>query len=331
MGDKEEGIDTSDNNSELPIGDVKEIENKDEDFIGTGNGELFKTNNEEGNIIIAEEEAEESPNQILYTESDFTGNLNYSFYTTESTEQNTVPEEYLRLNTYNNTNIDEDGGIEEAPELAVFLGNIPTVEDNQKYLTDVYYLINEDEGSGQTSGTETEEDGNEIPLPLDEIVNMIKESPMYEYSPILKAHVYLYEAKKSLLGFGDSGDSSGGGGGILGGITGGSSGGGGISGEGSSAANTPFGGRITQTIICTCSANTLVYVQDVTKGVLPLIYQPGVTKLYSNYNVFTTGANLLGTYTPGAGICLIYSGDSCNTLNSTGMMNFTPGVGTSRS
>ena len=175
--------------------------------------------------------------------------------------------------------------------------------------------------------------------PTDQMVSLIKGSVLYN-SPLVKAHVYLYESVDGLvgglLGFGDdSGDDSSGLG-IAAGLIGGAAllGGGGdeATGAATTAANTPFGGTVLSTVVCTCTANTLVYVQDLrTSSMLSLIYQPGATTLYEYYNVFSSGASILGTYTPGAGQCQIYSGNSCTSLSSTGMMNSTPGVGTSAS
>ncbi len=72
----------------------------------------------------------------------------------------------------------------------------------------------------------------------------------------------------------------------------------------------PFGGISMYMVTCTCSANLLLYVQDPRGTTLPLIYQPGATKLWSMGNI-TTNVNLLGQYTPG-GVCLIYVGTGCS-------------------
>lgn len=98
---------------------------------------------------------------------------------------------------------------------------------------------------------------------------------------------------------GVSGGSGGGGGGM------GAGGGGGTSG----GAVTPFGGKTTSMVNCTCSFNILLYVQDTKGATLPLIYQPGVTVLYQGYRP-TSGVNVLGNYTSG-GQCQIYAGTSC--------------------
>jgi len=90
----------------------------------------------------------------------------------------------------------------------------------------------------------------------------------------------------------------------------------------------PFGGVQGFTLICTCSANTLHYIFDYrVKSVLPLVYQPGVSKLYAKWNIW--GRYFLGSYRPGVRSCLIFVGEGCITIQSAGMMGSFPGTGTS--
>jgi len=90
---------------------------------------------------------------------------------------------------------------------------------------------------------------------------------------------------------------------------------------------TPYGGMRTLTIECTCTNNELLTIQDYrTKSVLNLVYQPGASILYSNYNIY--GIYLLGTYGSG-GQCKIYVGKSCVKLESDGQLGNQPGSGTS--
>jgi hypothetical protein len=97
-----------------------------------------------------------------------------------------------------------------------------------------------------------------------------------------------------------------------------------------STSGIPYGGPITASITCTCSGNILVYVFDYrTSTALPLIYQPGISRLYSNFRVSAVGQYHLGTYTPGGPQCQIYSGTSCTTINSQGYIDMLPGTGTS--
>lgn len=150
--------------------------------------------------------------------------------------------------------------------------------------------------------------------------------------------VYSFSPSGTLLGGGassgeESGGDSGTGAGAAGGILGGALGGGaagGSSGGGTTGVADFFGGSITQVTYCTCSAGVLLYVQDLaTKSVLPVVYQYGVSVLHANYNVFSSGVNVIGGYTPG-GQCLVYAGTSCSTGGTpTGTIDTIRGVGTS--
>jgi peptidoglycan hydrolase-like protein with peptidoglycan-binding domain len=82
-----------------------------------------------------------------------------------------------------------------------------------------------------------------------------------------------------------------------------------IAGVGSVPVPLNFGGVSTAMVTCTCSANLLIYVQDVRGPLLPLIYQPGVTLLYKWYQP-RSGVNMLGNYV-GGGACLIYAVTGC--------------------
>lgn len=86
---------------------------------------------------------------------------------------------------------------------------------------------------------------------------------------------------------------------------------GGAAAGGAAVAPLNFGGITTAMVNCTCSANILLYVQDVRGTNLPLIYQPGATILYMNYRP-TSGVWVLGNYIAG-GQCLIYAGTGCTT------------------
>lgn len=77
----------------------------------------------------------------------------------------------------------------------------------------------------------------------------------------------------------------------------------------SASALIAFGGKSVSMISCTCSGNFLLYIQDPRGMTLPLMYQPGVTRLYQMGNP-TVNVNLLGQYTSG-GICLIPIGTGC--------------------
>ena len=91
----------------------------------------------------------------------------------------------------------------------------------------------------------------------------------------------------------------------------------------------PFGGMHTIFIQCTCSgANQLHYIFDyASNSLLGLVYQPGASILYMNFNVYGTFQK--GSYAPGSGQCQIITGPSCSTIKSDGQYGNMPGTGTS--
>lgn len=93
----------------------------------------------------------------------------------------------------------------------------------------------------------------------------------------------------------------------------------------------PFGGPILGVVNCTCSGNLLITIFDFrTKLTIPVIFQPGISRLNSWFNITTPSIMTLGTYAYG-GQCLIYSGTSCSSVPSVGTITGFPfsGVGTS--
>lgn len=93
----------------------------------------------------------------------------------------------------------------------------------------------------------------------------------------------------------------------------------------------PFGGQITVMMPCTCSApNFWLYlvpfhpISPFVGG--PLVYKPGITRLYDNYTVLISSW-LLGKYRPGMQSCQMTVGVGCVILPSFGDIEFT---GTSR-
>jgi hypothetical protein len=108
----------------------------------------------------------------------------------------------------------------------------------------------------------------------------------------------------------------------IGGIVGG---GGGLG----SLVGYPFGGRITRVQYCSCTFNYAVSFSDLTvpskTGGLPLIYQPGMTRLYPFGRVTKSGSWMLGTFQP-AGVCLRLSKRKCRLIPTAGTMSM---VGTS--
>lgn len=87
-----------------------------------------------------------------------------------------------------------------------------------------------------------------------------------------------------------------------------------------------FGGRLTGTFYCNCSNSLMLFIQDYASGGLKrFIYGPGSNLLVgSPYGLYQ-----IGSYS-GGGICLIYTGDSCKSLNNDGLIGGgSPGFGTS--
>ncbi len=131
-------------------------------------------------------------------------------------------------------------------------------------------------------------------------------------------------------GGGSNNSSSGAAAGAVSGIAGGLTSAFGGSGSSVSGGGTQyFGGRITNVTYCTCSASILLDIQDTLRGYVSVLYTPGVSRLYANYQVFTTGPNVIGGYTSG-GTCQVYSGTQCNSQGSPmGTINTIHGIGTS--
>jgi hypothetical protein len=96
----------------------------------------------------------------------------------------------------------------------------------------------------------------------------------------------------------------------FGGFGGGGGGFGGFGGGGGGAV-LEFGGRVNRVTECTCSNSVMLDIADVRGQTLSLLFQNGVSKLYSNFNVHGTGQNVLGNYTSG-GACMVYHGEECD-------------------
>jgi hypothetical protein len=95
--------------------------------------------------------------------------------------------------------------------------------------------------------------------------------------------------------------------------------------------NTGFGGKIVYVDYCTCMASIMLYILDLRlKSVIQLMYMPGVSSLKMNYNIFTTGNNVLGGYTPIPMQCMVVDGTDCSSHGTArGIIDFYRGVGTS--
>ena len=100
------------------------------------------------------------------------------------------------------------------------------------------------------------------------------------------------------------------------------------------SAQIPFGGQIvSKPFWCTCNGALYFWVLDlVTKVPTPMVFQFGFSRLNMQYNIFTPGVELVGTYSPG-GLCFYWTGKSCQpkTPSPIGVITSFPlsGVGTS--
>ncbi len=91
-------------------------------------------------------------------------------------------------------------------------------------------------------------------------------------------------------------------------------------------AATYFGGMRTAMLSCTCSGNTVIYVNNYATGSqLALIYD-GSGRIFANNNIF--GTYLLGSYTTG-GSCRVGVEPYCESVNVDGRFDSNPGTGTS--
>lgn len=95
--------------------------------------------------------------------------------------------------------------------------------------------------------------------------------------------------------------------------------------------NPAFGGRILVSFYCACSNTQFVSVFDMRqKRPVLLNHLWGVSRLNMGFNLWTPGVQTLGTYIRGAGVCLVYDGESCTLVPTEGMITPAPlsGVGT---
>jgi hypothetical protein len=90
-------------------------------------------------------------------------------------------------------------------------------------------------------------------------------------------------------------------------------------------AGVPFGGRVLNSIPCTCSGNFLLTVSPPVGG--QFVYFPG-TQAFANFNLGpASGMWALGMYTPG-GVCLQFVGKGCVPFGAP-IGTISPMVGTS--
>ncbi len=90
----------------------------------------------------------------------------------------------------------------------------------------------------------------------------------------------------------------------------------------------PFGGRVASVIFCN-DGSTLIYELDLLyKTVIPIIYDPKISRLNQYYNVWLPGNSIIGTAFFG-GVCVLGNTAIPALGTVTGPIPFLPGVGTS--
>jgi len=324
---------------------IETVDDKEEEFKEDKNVVLYKENNDLNQDFI---------NKDVYKTSNGFENVEFDLNSYYSLEGNN--NKVSGVNNENNLNQilekkdDSDSVKKDIENNDIELVNINnkidisniTPEENNTFLSFIYELL----GNNNS--------GNNVLN--DEMILQIRGSQLFNNSPLIQAHVEFYEENK-IINSSENTDSNVSSGedkndvvseennieednsdrGLLANTLSGvaaSTGSSLLSGTGTSTASATvgaslyFGGRVTAVLPCLCSGTTLVTIFDyVTNTNLPLVYQPGFTKLYSGYNLFTPGVNVLGSYTPGTGVCLI-PGTPCPIIPSVGAINSLPGVGT---
>lgn len=134
---------------------------------------------------------------------------------------------------------------------------------------------------------------------------------------------------------GSSGSSGGSGGfGGLGGSFGGSSGSSGSSGGGGGGMKDYYGGKINKVTYCTCYYNfgVMLEIQDKSNNdkTLKIFYNPFISRLWANWNIWTAGPYVIGGYWPMSWSCEMTSGYYCRREDTTsGIIDSIKGIGSS--
>ncbi len=104
-----------------------------------------------------------------------------------------------------------------------------------------------------------------------------------------------------------------------------------VSGVGGMGQETPFGGLMVFSLMCTCSddGSSINFLDDYkTSQVLKLLYKPGQSKIFSNNEITMMMTYELGTYSQGD-TCSIRAGQYCIDIQADGNYGKQPGTGTS--
>lgn len=125
-----------------------------------------------------------------------------------------------------------------------------------------------------------------------------------------------------------------GGGSAAGGASGaiGASGGAGGSKGGSNSKMTDFGGKITESIICTCSAGLPTYltIKDTRGSDIKAFYRPGISSIKQNYSIWTPNVATLGGMRSGGGECMVGVPPACESVGTADYtVDFIRGIGSS--
>lgn len=98
-----------------------------------------------------------------------------------------------------------------------------------------------------------------------------------------------------------------------------------------SGSSDSYGGLQLFTLYCSCTQNFLLFILDYKVPTLLLLLYDGSATIYQNRNVpFNIGGYLLGSYTTSSSNqCEIYIYSSCVQIPNSGILDGSPGTGTS--
>ena len=95
-----------------------------------------------------------------------------------------------------------------------------------------------------------------------------------------------------------------------------------------------YGGKITKVTYCTCyyDFGVMLEIQDKSNNNMPLkvFYNPYISKLWANYNIWQAGPQVVGAYTQDSHQCKMTKSYYCNTEDTTsGTIDSIKGIGSS--
>lgn len=101
---------------------------------------------------------------------------------------------------------------------------------------------------------------------------------------------------------------------------------------GSKSKMTDFGGKITESIICTCSPGlpTFLRIKDSRGMDVKALYRPGISSIKQNYSIWTPNVSTLGGMKSGGGDCLVGAPPACESIDTAEYtVDFIRGIGSS--